>query len=98
MDREIYKLDQTPLGDKCIAELYPHTGNEYKYKNWKMPEDDWTDGYIILPLKVFETVACGRMCCAQIQSAQMIAKKRSGRPDKGTDRRTDGHILSTGSH
>ena len=30
--------------NKCIATLDPHTGNEYKYKNFKRPTDDWADG------------------------------------------------------
>ena len=62
-------------GDKCIATLEPHTGNQYRYKNRKkargQPERR-TDGHILLPLRGFEPGACGRMCCAQLWAAQMI--------------------------
>ena len=60
--------------------------------------DIWMDGHIILSLRGFEPVACGRMHCAQLWSARMITKKRRGRPDIKTDRWMDGHIISTGPH
>ena len=47
------------------------------------------DSYIILPLRGFDPVTCGRMRCAQLRAARMIANKRRGRPDKDTERRTD---------
>ena len=60
------------------------TGNEYKYKDHKKSGgqlDGWTDGrtdgHIILPLRVFETVACGCMCCAQLQAAQITSKSNT---------------------
>ena len=32
------------LVDKCITVMDPHTGNEYKYKNFKRPTDNRTYG------------------------------------------------------
>ena len=77
-----------------------------KYKNHKRPADDRNDGHIILPLRGFDTVACGRMCCMKLRSAWMIAKKRHLRLDRDTERRRyvyteiqiDGKISSIGPH
>ena len=59
--------------------------------------DRQMDGNIILPLRGFETVAYGRMCCAELQAAQMIAKKWCGWLDRETERQryqeTDKHII-----
>ena len=48
-------------------------------KNHKRPADDlmdgWMDGYIILPLRVFEPVACGRMRCLQLWAARFERQK-----------------------
>ena len=49
----------------------------------------WTDRYIILPLRVFELVACSRMRCPQLRAAQMINKKRCGVPDRDMERQTN---------
>ena len=46
--------------------------------------DRRTDGHIILPLRGFEPMVCGRMSCAQLRAAQMITKKRRGRLDRKT--------------
>ena len=52
--------------------------------------DRRTDGHIILPLRGFDPMACGRTGCAQLQAVQMIAKKRCERTDRKTDRHTYG--------
>ena len=58
-----------------------------KPPNWKlMPKKiakefrmtRWTNGHIILPLRVFDPVAYGHICCAQLQSAQFITKNKWG--------------------
>ena len=57
-----------------------------------------------MTLRVLDAVAYGRMCCAQLRSAQMIAKKMqmTRQRDRETDRemeiQTDRHIISTGPH
>ena len=51
--------------------------------------EGFTDENIILPLRVFEPVACGRMRCTQLRAVRMIAKNRRGQPDRETDRDTD---------
>ena len=71
----------------------PHWKSIKIQKNAKGPRttgqtDGWMDGYIILPLRGFEPVACSRMCCAQLWATQMIAKKQCRRPDSETEIQT----------
>ena len=77
---------------------------EYKYKNRKRPTDNrtdrHTDRHIILPLRGFEPVSCGRMHCAQLQSALLLWQNSDAgnQTERYTDRQTNGHIISTGPH
>ena len=65
------------------------------------------DGHIILPLRVFEPVACGRMRYAQLRVARFDRPKvtrttghrdreTDGQIDRETERRTDRHVSLTG--
>ena len=47
------------------------------------------DRHIILPLRGFDPVACGRMCYAQLRVAWMISKNRLGWPDIETETRLE---------
>ena len=71
-------------------------------KKLQMPVDNRTDGHIILPLRSFNPVAYGCRRCAQLRAAQIIAKKRLGRPYRETERQrdelTDRHIILTIPH
>ena len=46
-----------------------------------------TDGHIMLPLRIFEPVACGCMLCAQLRSAQMkfYCQLKAVFPNKNSD-------------
>ena len=68
--------------------LDPHTGNEYN-KNYKMTAEDQMDRQIVLRLRGFEHVACGRMRSNQLRVVHMIAKKRCERPYIETEGRID---------
>ena len=66
--------------------LDPQTGNEYKYKNRKNPEDDRTtvrpDGHIILPLMGFDPLDCGHMrCIHNRQKAMRTTRQREKRTE-----------------
>ena len=47
--------------------------------------DIQTDGHIVIPLRGVELVACGRMGCAQLWEAQMIAQNRHEQSDRQRD-------------
>ena len=68
--------------------LYPHTGNEYIIKIAKVPwKTGKKDGHIILPLRVFDPVACSRISCAQLRTALFLSPKSDG--DKHTEIQRD---------
>ena len=74
----IFGADNCFLVDnKCIATLDPPLEMSINKKIEKLPQvTGHTDGNIILPLGGFLPVACGRMRCAQLRAAQIIAQKQ----------------------
>ena len=87
---------------KLIAMLDPHTGNNTKTIFLKGPRlTSQMDGRIILTLRGFDPVACGRMCCTQLwemfydyQKAMWMTRHRNGEIEAQTDR----NIIWTGTH
>ena len=51
--------------------------------------EGWIDRHIILPLRGFEPMACGRMRYAQLRAAQIIIKKKRGQPNREKERQRD---------
>ena len=89
------------FGNKWMVLLDPNTRNWYKYKNHKITTynqtDIWTDGcadrnmggHIILSLRGFVSVVCGRMRYTKLQTVWIMNKKQCGRQDRETERYTD---------
>ena len=106
MERQIHRWTYIHINDlwnwTTILETNTNikTAKAYRQINGRM--DGWMYTHIILPLRVFDSMACGRMCYKKLQAAQMIAKKWRRWPDRETyeqtDGRTDGHLSSTGPH
>ena len=79
--KKIYKIDCTPLGSsgpqclenpsrRCTPTLEINTNKKIAKGPWITGRTDGnTDEHIILPLRVYEPVACGCMNCKKLQAA-----------------------------
>ena len=90
----IHDQNKINASRSCTSTLEMNTNTKIA----KRPADNLTDRHIILPLRVFDTMACNRVCCAQLWAVRMISRNRRRQTYRETERRTDRHISSIGPH